>query len=94
MDSILRGLISCSLLRIFFIVVVIREDLAVCEASNTIYSKRIGRESKEKERDTHREKVVVLEVFGSLEEEEEMCDEWVGAFAGEYDLLVFLTMNC
>jgi hypothetical protein len=82
----------------FLVVVLSREDSAVCQASNTIYSKRIGRESREKERErethTQRDGRGAFWIVGGRGGEEEMCDGWVGAFGGEYDLLVFVTMNC
>jgi hypothetical protein len=51
---------------------------------------------RKRERHTHREGrgFGAFWIVGGRGGEEEMCDGWVGAFAGEYDLLVFVTMNC
>jgi hypothetical protein len=53
----------------------------------------VDNRERKRERETHRGKVAFW-IVGGRGGEEEMCDGWVGAFAGEYDLLVFVTMNC
>ncbi len=61
-----------------------------------LIAKRESERERKRERHTHtqREGRGAFWIVGGRGGEEEMCDGWVGAFGGEYDLLVFVTMNC